>query len=32
MRIQRGLNARLRKTLDYTMPAEKLAERVSLTG
>jgi IS30 family transposase len=32
MRIQRSLNGQSRKTLDYTMPVEKLAELVALTG
>ena len=30
--IQRSLNGRPRKTLDYMMPEEKLAEFVALTG
>ena len=30
--IQRSLNGRPRKTLGYTMPEEKLAELVALTG
>jgi len=32
MRIQRSLNGQSRKTLDYMMPVEKLAELVALTG
>jgi IS30 family transposase len=32
MRIQRSLNGRSRKTLDYMMPMETLAELVALTG
>jgi len=31
MQIQRSLNGRLRKTLDYLMPVEKLDETVALT-
>jgi IS30 family transposase len=31
MRIQRSLNGRLRETLGYRMPVEKLAELVALT-
>ena len=30
-RIQRSFNGRPRKTLDYMMPVEKLAELVALT-
>jgi IS30 family transposase len=32
LRIQRSLNGQPRKTLDYMMPVEKLAELVALTG
>ena len=32
MRIPRSLNGQPRKTLDYMMPVEKLAELVALTG
>jgi IS30 family transposase len=31
LRIQRSLNGRPRKTFDYMMPSEKLAELVALT-